>query len=137
MLQFCWQDPVLVLAEACMASMRTLERSYGYVCGSIFTAASKQLPHSGGIGTPLLCATAVDCWSAVVRRRMAPCERCLLPMDNPLGHRERGGDWKPVFNIPEGTCKVLLVDAQHGQPVPARKTNERRICKPFKRSLPW
>jgi len=48
-----------------------------------------------------------------------------------------GDDWKPVFNILEGTCKVLLVDAQHGQAVPERKTNEHRICKSFKRSLLW
>jgi transposase len=47
-----------------------------------------------------------------------------------------GNDWKPVFNILEGTCKMLLVDAQHGQAVTGRKTNENRICKPFMPSLP-
>src|SRR6266850_5680203 len=87
-LQFCWQDSVPVLDEACMASMRTLDRSIGHVCRSIFAAASKQLPYSGGNGPPLLCATAVDFWSAVVRRRMTAFERCFLSTGNPLGHRE-------------------------------------------------
>jgi transposase len=36
---------------------------------------------------------------------------------------ESTGDyWKPVFNILEGTCEVLLVNAQHVKAVPGRKT---------------
>jgi transposase len=37
---------------------------------------------------------------------------------------ESTGDyWKPVFNILEGTCEVLLVNAQHMKAVPGRKTD--------------
>jgi transposase len=37
---------------------------------------------------------------------------------------ESTGDyWKPVFNILEGTCEVLLVNAQHVKTVPGRKTD--------------
>jgi transposase len=37
---------------------------------------------------------------------------------------ESTGDyWKPVFNILEGTCEVLLVKAQHVKAVPGRKTD--------------
>jgi transposase len=37
---------------------------------------------------------------------------------------ESTGDyWKPVFNILEGTCEVLLVNAQHVKAVPGRKTD--------------
>jgi transposase len=37
---------------------------------------------------------------------------------------ESTGDyWKPVFNILEGTCKVILVNAQHVKAVPGRKTD--------------
>jgi len=31
--------------------------------------------------------------------------------------------WKPVFNILESTCEVLLVNAQHVKAVPGRKTD--------------
>ena len=34
-----------------------------------------------------------------------------------------GDDWKPVFNILEGTCAVVLVNAQHVKTVPGRKTD--------------
>jgi transposase len=34
-----------------------------------------------------------------------------------------GDDWKPVFNILEGTCEVWLVNAQHVKAVPGRKTD--------------
>jgi transposase len=33
-----------------------------------------------------------------------------------------GDDWKPVFNILEGTCEVVLVNAQHVKAGPGRKT---------------
>jgi transposase len=33
--------------------------------------------------------------------------------------------WKPVFNVLEGTCEVLLVNAQHIKAVPGRKTDVR------------
>jgi hypothetical protein len=33
----------------------------------------------------------------------------------------RGGYWQPVFNILEGHCTVILVNAQHDQTVPERK----------------
>jgi transposase len=37
---------------------------------------------------------------------------------------ESTGDyWKPVFNILEGTCEVMLVNAQHVKAVPGRKTD--------------
>jgi transposase len=37
---------------------------------------------------------------------------------------ESTGDyWKPVFNIVEATCEVLLVNAQHVKAVPGRKTD--------------
>ena len=37
---------------------------------------------------------------------------------------ESTGDyWKPVFNILEGTCEVVLVNAQHVKAVPGRKTD--------------
>ena len=37
---------------------------------------------------------------------------------------ESTGDyWKPVFNILEGTCEVILVNAQHIKAVPGRKTD--------------
>jgi transposase len=37
---------------------------------------------------------------------------------------ESAGDyWKPVFNILEATCEVLLVNAQHVKAVPGRKTD--------------
>jgi transposase len=37
---------------------------------------------------------------------------------------ESTGDyWKPVFNILEGSCEVLLVNAQHVKVVPGRKTD--------------
>jgi transposase len=37
---------------------------------------------------------------------------------------ERPGDyWKPVFNMLEGRCEVLLVNAQHVKAVPGRKTD--------------
>jgi transposase len=37
---------------------------------------------------------------------------------------ESTGDyWKPVFNRLEGTCEVLLVNAQHVNAVPGRKTD--------------
>jgi transposase len=37
---------------------------------------------------------------------------------------ESTGDyWKPVCNILEGTCEVLLVNAQHVKAVPGRKTD--------------
>jgi hypothetical protein len=37
---------------------------------------------------------------------------------------ERTGDyWKPVFNILEGICEVILVNAQHVKAVPGRKTD--------------
>lgn len=36
---------------------------------------------------------------------------------------ESTGDyWKPVFNILEGICEVILVNAQHAKAVPGRKT---------------
>jgi transposase len=34
-----------------------------------------------------------------------------------------GDDWKPVFNILEGICEVILVNAQHAKAVPGRKTD--------------
>jgi transposase len=34
-----------------------------------------------------------------------------------------GDDWKPVFNILEGPCEVILVNAQHVKAVPGRKTD--------------
>lgn len=37
---------------------------------------------------------------------------------------ESTGDyWKPVFNILEGSCEVILVNAQHAKAVPGRKTD--------------
>jgi transposase len=33
-----------------------------------------------------------------------------------------GDDWKPVFNILEGTCEVVWVNAQHVKAVPGRQT---------------
>jgi transposase len=37
---------------------------------------------------------------------------------------ESTGDyWKPVFNLLEGTCEVILVNAQHVKAVPGRKTD--------------
>jgi transposase len=37
---------------------------------------------------------------------------------------ESTGDyWKPVFNMLEGTCEVLLVNAQHVKAVPGRNTD--------------
>jgi transposase len=37
---------------------------------------------------------------------------------------ESTGDyWKPVFNILEGTCEVVLINAQHVKAVPGRKTD--------------
>jgi transposase len=37
---------------------------------------------------------------------------------------ESTGDyWKPVFNILEGICEVILVKAQHAKAVPGRKTD--------------
>jgi transposase len=37
---------------------------------------------------------------------------------------ESTGDyWKPVFNILEGTCELILVNAQHVKAVPGRKTD--------------
>jgi transposase len=39
---------------------------------------------------------------------------------------ESTGDyWKPVFNILEGTCEVILVNAQHVKAVPGRKRTSR------------
>jgi transposase len=34
-----------------------------------------------------------------------------------------GDSWKPVFNILEGTCEVVLVNAQHVKTVPGGKTD--------------
>jgi transposase len=34
-----------------------------------------------------------------------------------------GDDWKPGFNLLEGTCEVLLVHAPHLKAVPGRKTD--------------
>jgi transposase len=34
-----------------------------------------------------------------------------------------GDDWKPVCNILEGTCEVILVNAQHVKAVPGRQTD--------------
>src|SRR5512132_609194 len=34
-----------------------------------------------------------------------------------------GDDWKPVFNMLEGTCEVWLVNAQHVKAVSGRKTD--------------
>jgi transposase len=34
-----------------------------------------------------------------------------------------GDSWKPVCNILEGTCEVVLVNAQHVKAVPGRKTD--------------
>jgi hypothetical protein len=59
------------------------------------------------------------------------------PRATRLAIESTGDDWKPVFNILEGMCKVLLVDAQQRQAVPGLKTNEHRLCNPFKRSLSW
>jgi transposase len=36
-----------------------------------------------------------------------------------------GVDWKPVFNILEGGCEVMLVNARHSKAVPGRKTDVR------------
>jgi transposase len=40
----------------------------------------------------------------------------------PVAMESTGDDWKPVFNILEGTCAVILVNAQHVKAVPGRKT---------------
>jgi transposase len=41
----------------------------------------------------------------------------------PVAIERTGDDWKPVFTILEGTCEVLLVNAQHVKAVPGRKTD--------------
>ncbi|MDQ3829011.1 MAG: IS110 family transposase, partial [Candidatus Tectomicrobia bacterium] len=41
----------------------------------------------------------------------------------PVAIGSTGDDWKPVFNILEGTFEVLLVNAQHVKAVPGRKTD--------------
>jgi transposase len=47
----------------------------------------------------------------------------LLACGCPHVAMESTGDyWKPVFNILEGICEVLLVNAQHVKAVPGRKT---------------
>src|SRR5262245_59766375 len=102
MLRFCWQNSVLVSNEACMASIRTLDRSIGHACGSIFAAASKQLPDSGGNSPPLLCVTAIDFYSAVVRGRMTLFERCFLSPGSPLGHGEHRRRLKAGLQHPGG-----------------------------------
>jgi transposase len=41
----------------------------------------------------------------------------------PVALESTGDDWKPVCNILEGICEVLLVKAQHVKAVPGRKTD--------------
>jgi transposase len=42
---------------------------------------------------------------------------------------ESTGDyWKPVFNILEGICAVILVNAQHVKAVPGRKTDVKAVA---------
>src|SRR2546430_16187272 len=42
---FC-QCPALALDEASLSTARTLDRNHCHVCGSIFAAASKQIPRA-------------------------------------------------------------------------------------------
>src|SRR4029453_1940193 len=101
-LHCCWQDSGLVSIKANISRIKSFDRSHCHICGSIFAAASKQPPYSGGHGPPLLCATAVDFWSADVRRRMTPFERCFLPTGNPLGHREHRPRLETGLQYPGG-----------------------------------
>jgi transposase len=41
----------------------------------------------------------------------------------PVAIESTGDYWRPVFNILEGTCAVVLVNAQHVKAVPSRKTD--------------
>jgi transposase len=41
----------------------------------------------------------------------------------PVAMESTGDDWQPVFNLLEGTCEVVLVNAQHVTAVPGRKTD--------------
>jgi transposase len=41
----------------------------------------------------------------------------------PVAIESTGDYWRPVFNILEGTCAVVLVNAQHVKAVPDRKTD--------------
>jgi transposase len=41
----------------------------------------------------------------------------------PVAIESTGDYWKPVFNILEATCEVLLANAQHVKAVPGRKTD--------------
>ena len=34
-----------------------------------------------------------------------------------------GGSWRPVYNLLEGQCALLVVHAQHSKTVPGRKTD--------------
>jgi transposase len=34
-----------------------------------------------------------------------------------------GVDWRPVYNLLEGQCELLVVNAQHIKAVPGRKTD--------------
>jgi transposase len=48
----------------------------------------------------------------------------LLACDcTPVAIESPGDYWTPVFNILEGTCAVVLVNAQHVKAVPGRKTD--------------
>ncbi len=42
---------------------------------------------------------------------------------HPCGHGEYREYWKPIWNILEGSCELLLVNAQHVKRVPGRKTD--------------
>jgi transposase len=41
----------------------------------------------------------------------------------PVAMESTGDYWKPVFNLLEGPCEVLLIKAQHVKAVPGRKTD--------------
>jgi transposase len=41
----------------------------------------------------------------------------------PIAFEATGVSWKPVFNLFEGQCEVLVVNAQHITAVPGRKTD--------------
>jgi hypothetical protein len=115
-----------------MASTKTLDKSIGHVCGSIFAAASKQLPDSGGNGPPLLCVAVVAFRSGVIRRRMTHFERWFLPMGNPLGHREHRRELETGLQYPaRAPVRCCWSTPSVGKRSPgARSTSTGFVCFP-------
>ena len=132
-----WQCSALVPSEASMAIARTLTEA---IATSVVAYSLQQVnSYPTAVVTARSCCAPQQSISGV--RLFGDGGRLSDAASSPratgMAIESTGDDWKPVFNILEGTCEVWLVDAQHGQVVPGLKTNEHRICKPFQRSLPW